>query len=139
MMLFLQMLEHLVKWHCDYFFFVFQMIEHNSQQQRLKLDSDFFIIFCRFFFNGVSRFFTYSSSFSRQHSVSGWWVKCCIIFLMFCVVAILNWDRDCNMISIRVRSISVLFAKFVNSTNSVGHSGIRTIFLRNVEIMRFGW
>ena len=33
----------------------------------------------------------------------------------------------------------VLFAKFLNSANSVGNNGMSNIFLRNVEIMRFGW
>ena len=36
----------------------------------------------------------YSSSGSRQHSVSGWWVKCHINIFVICFVTKWNWNID---------------------------------------------
>ena len=89
-----------------------------------------FLFFCRFSFNGVSRFLMYIINGIRRHSNSVWWVKCHINAVISCVVTLWNWDRDCNNISSRVRLISVLFSKFANLANSVDHNGTIFFFVK---------
>ena len=96
-------------------------------------------IIWRLFFNAVSRFLMYSRSVSRQHSVSGLWVKCHINVFIIYVVTKWNWNRDCKNIRSHVRSLSVLFAKFLNSADSISHNKIGYSILPNVVIMIFGW
>ena len=137
LVLFLQMLGHIVKWQCDYFFFVFQMIENHHQKKLLKLKFDHFWIIWRPFFNSVSRFLMYISSGSRQHSVIGLWAKFHINVFIICVVTKLNWTGDCRNIISHVRSLYILFVKFVNLNNSVSHNEISNNFSKcwNYEIL----
>ena len=116
------------------FFFVFQIIEHHLQQQRLQLNFDHFWIIWELFFNAFSRFLMYCSSNSRQFSVSGLLVKFHINVFIISIVKKLNWDRDCNNNSRNARSLSVLFAKSVNSDYSVGHIIMSNIFCQMLKL-----
>ena len=120
--------------HGDYFFFVFQIIEHHLQQQRLQLNFDHFWIIWELFFNAFSRFLVYIISFSRQHSVGRLLVNCRINVFIICVVTKLNWNRDYKRISIRVRSMYVMFAEFVNLAASVFHNRISNIFCQMLKL-----
>ena len=111
------------------FFFVFQIIEHHRQQQRLQLNFDHFWIIWGLFFNAFSRFLVYIISFSRQHSVVRLLVNCRINVFIICVVNKWNWNRDCKKISIHARSLSILLAKFVNSADYVSHNEISNIYI----------
>ena len=127
------MIGQLVKWHCDYFFFVVKMIKNHHQQKRLQIILVVFWIIWRLFFYGVSRFLMYTSSDSRRQSVIGWFIKCHINIFIICVVTEWNLNRDCKNISRHVRLISVLFAKFVNLADSVGHNRISNSFCQMLK------
>ena len=137
LVLFLLIIGQLVIWHFDYFFFLFQIIDHHHQQQGLQLNFVSFWIISRLFFYGVTRFHMYIGSGSTQHRVSGWWVKCHVNVFIICVVTNWNWNRDCKNISSNIRSLSVMFANLSNLANSIGHNDVR--FFPCVEIMWFGW
>ena len=115
------------------FFLVFQIIEHHCQHQHFKLNIDRFSIFWIFFFNGVIRFVIYTISASIWHIVIGWRVNCHINVFITCVVTKWNKDRECKNISIHVSLPSILFAKFVNSADSVGHNGTSNIFCQMLK------
>ena len=48
-------------------------------------------------------------------------------------MTLFNLDRDCKNISSHARSLSVLFDKFVNSVNYVGHNGMSNIFCQMLK------
>ena len=129
LVLFLQMLGYLVKWHCDYFYWSLKLL---SIIVNINICNWILIVFgtvCKLFFNGVSRCLMYISSGSRQCSVSGWWFLVSYQCFIFCVLTLWNWDRDYKKISSNVMSLSVLFAKFVKSADSVGHNGMSNFIL----------
>ena len=100
LILFLQLLGNLVKWHCDYLPWCFKVLSIIINSNVCNWILIIFWIICSLFFNCVGRFCMYSSSGSRRRSVSGLWVKCHIKIYIFSVVKKFNWCRDCRKISI---------------------------------------
>ena len=127
------MLGHLVKLHCDYLSLCFKLFSIIVNSNVCNWILIIFLIIWRFFFNGVSRFCMYISSGIRKHTVSEWWFKCYINDFIISVSTKWNWNRYSKKIIRHSRSISVLFANFVKSTDSVGRNGISNIFCQMLK------